>query len=139
MDKTGGIDLEDVGKLILRIMLGGLLIFHGIGKILHGVDFIAGSLASNHLPTFIAYGVYVGEVLAPILVIAGIWTRLSSLVVAVDLLVAILLVRLPAMFTISKTGGWALEVDAFFLLSALALCLLGPGRLSFGRRGGNPG
>ena len=76
--------------------------------------------------------------LAPILVIAGIWTRLSSLVVAFDLFVAILLVRLPAMFTISKTGAWALEVDAFFLLSALAICLLGPGRLRLGRRGSTP-
>jgi len=136
MNEGGRIDLEDVGKLILRIMLGGLLLFHGVSKIMHGIDFIKDGLASNHIPIFIAYGVYIGEVLAPILVIVGYWTRLSALVIAFNLVVAILLVRLPALFAISKSGGWAMELDAFFLLGALALFLLGPGRLRLGRRGG---
>jgi putative oxidoreductase len=130
------IDLEDVGILILRIMLGGLLLFHGVGKIMHGIDFIKGGLATNHIPAFIAYGVYIGEVLAPVLVIAGLWTRLSALVVAFNLVVAILLARLPALFTLSKSGGWAMELDVFFLLSALALVMLGPGKLRLGRRVG---
>lgn len=133
MDETRRIDVEDVGKLVLRIMLGVLLLFHGVGKIAHGIDFIKGGLSSHHLPELIAYGVYIGEVLAPVLIVAGFWTRLSALVVAFDLVVAILLVRLPAFFTLTKSGGWAMELDFFFLLSALVLVLLGPGRLRLGR------
>jgi putative oxidoreductase len=134
MDEENRSDLEDVGKLILRIMLGGLLLFHGVGKVMHGIDFIKGGLVLNHLPAFIAYGVYIGEVLAPILVIVGLWTRIAALVVAFNLVVAIILARLPAMFTVSKSGGWAMELDVFFLLSAFALLLLGPGKLRLGRQ-----
>ena len=134
MEAVNRVDVEDIAKLILRIMVGGLLIFHGISKIVHGIDFIGGSLTAHHLPTFIAYGVYVGEVLAPLFVIAGLWTRLSALVVVIDLVAAILLVRLPFVFTMSKSGGWGMEQDAFFLLGALVICLIGPGRLRLGRR-----
>ena len=30
----------NVGKLILRLMIGGMMIFHGIAKLSHGIDFI---------------------------------------------------------------------------------------------------
>lgn len=133
MNAKEKIDSEDIGKLVLRLMVGGLLIFHGISKAFNGVDFIAKGLAAHGLPSFIAYGVYVGEILAPVLIILGLWTRLSGLVVAFDLLVAILLVRLPAFFTMSRGGGWSVELDAFFLLSGLAVFFLGPGRIRLGR------
>ncbi len=48
----------DLGKLIIRLTLGGLMLFHGIAKLLNGVGFIEGELASHGLPTFLAYGVY---------------------------------------------------------------------------------
>ncbi len=134
MDATSKVDIEDIGKFILRLMVGGLLIFHGISKIINGVDFIKGALAAHHLPTLIAYGVYVGEVVGPLFVLVGLWTRLAALVVVVDLVAAILLVRLPFLLTMSKSGGWGMEQDAFFLLGALAICLIGPGRIKAGRR-----
>jgi putative oxidoreductase len=136
MADTGKLDRVDAGTLILRILVGGLLAFHGISKLIHGIGFIEGALAGIGLPGFIGYGVYVGEVLAPAAIILGLWTRLASLVVAFDLVVAILLVRLPAFFTISKSGGWGMEQDFFFLLGALALFLLGPGRIRLGRGAG---
>ena len=136
MDEAKKINLEDMGKLVIRIMLGGLLLFHGIGKVVHGVDMIQNMLVAHHYPAFAAYGVYLGEVVAPIFIILGFWTRLSSLVIAFDLAVAILLVRMPEMLTLAKSGGWALELEAFFFLSALALMLLGPGKLRLGGRGG---
>ncbi|MDA8425303.1 MAG: DoxX family protein [Treponema sp.] len=136
MDEAKKINLEDMGKLVIRIMLGGLLLFHGIGKVVHGVDMIQNMLVAHHYPAFAAYGAYLGEVVAPIFIILGFWTRLSSLVIAFDLAVAILLVRMPEMLTLAKSGGWALELEAFFFLSALALMLLGPGKLRLGGRGG---
>ncbi len=136
MSAAGRMGWEDVGRFLLRLMVGGLLLFHGISKMIHGVAWIGDSLARAHLPHFMAYGVYVGEVLAPILIIIGFLTRISSLVVAIDIIVAIALARLPAFFTIDRTGGWAMELDFFFLLGALALAALGPGRLRLTRYGG---
>jgi putative oxidoreductase len=136
MDEARKINLEDVGKLVLRIMLGGLLLFHGASKIVHGVGMIETRLVALNYPAFIAYGVYIGEIVAPLFVIFGFWTRFSALVIAFDLVVAVLLVRMPDMFTLAKSGGWAMELDFFFLLSALALFLLGPGKLKLGRKAG---
>ncbi len=132
MAEAGKKVMEDAGRLLLRLMLGGLLLFHGVSKLVYGIGWIRDALVAAHLPAFAAYGVFVGEVLAPVLVILGLWTRISALVVAFDIAVAILLVRLPALFAMDRTGGWAMEQDFFFLLSALGAFLLGPGRFALG-------
>ena len=64
---------DDTGKLVLRVALGVLILLHGIAKIGGGVSGIGGMLASQGLPGFLAYFVYVGEILAPVLLIAGIY------------------------------------------------------------------
>lgn len=56
---------EDAGKLLLRLAVGGLMLFHGLHKLIDGVDGISGMLVAKGLPGFIAYGVLVGEVVAP--------------------------------------------------------------------------
>jgi putative oxidoreductase len=47
----------DLGKLVLRVVLGGLILFHGIAKLVHGPGYVIGMLASAGLPTILAYGV----------------------------------------------------------------------------------
>ena len=121
---------ENVGRLLLRLTVGGLLLFHGISKLIHGVAWMAGPLSSFHLPFFVAYGVYVGEIVAPVLIILGIWTRPAAFVIAFDLLTAILLVSHARMGSISPGGGWGIELDAFYLLTALAISFLGAGKIS---------
>lgn len=121
---------EDLGKLLLRLTLGILLILHGIAKIFGGVAGIAGMLQNAGLPGFIAYGVYIGEVLAPLLVILGLYARIGALIIAVNMLVAIWLVHAHEIFLLGKTGGWALELQGFFLFVALSVALIGPGRFS---------
>ncbi len=130
---------DDVGKLILRLTMCGLLLFHGIAKILHGIGPIMGDLERIHLPAFIGYGVYIGEVVAPLLIILGLWTRASALIVAFDLLVAILLVKLPMFFTLARSGAWANESEAFYLLLALVIFFQGAGRLAIRGDGGRWG
>jgi len=125
--------MEDVGKLVLRITMAGLILFHGIAKIMHGVSFIGGALASNHIPSFVAYGVYIGEVIAPLFVISGKWTRIASLVVVFNMIVAIALEAYRNTFVIQRTGAWALEAEAFYLLTALVIFFIGAGRFSVGR------
>ncbi len=123
---------ENLGKLILRLTVGGLLLFHGISKLIHGVSWMAGPLAAFHLPAFISYGVYVGEVVAPLLIIIGVYTRLAGLVVSFDLFMAILLVSHSRMFVVGPAGGWGLELDAFYLLTGICVFLLGAGKYSLG-------
>ena len=127
---------EDAGKLLLRLAVGLLILFHGVAKITGGIDGITGMLAKSGVPAGVGYLVYVGEVVAPLFVILGAWTRPAALVIAINMLVAVALVHLNDLFSISKTGGYALELQALFLLSAIAIALLGAGRYSLaGARG----
>jgi len=125
----------DAGLLVLRLGVAAILLFHGIFKLTHGVGFIAGMLGRMGLPTFVAYGVYVGEILAPVLLIVGLWTRPVALVIAFDLLMAIVLARRNDVFKVNPMGGgWAIELEALILIAALALALTGGGRYALGRR-----
>lgn len=121
---------EDLGKLVLRITLAILILLHGIAKLHHGIDFITGLVTNAGLPTAFAYLVYVGEVLAPILVLVGLFTRPAALIIAINMIVAIALVHMNELFALTKTGGWALELQGMFLISAIVISLLGPGRYS---------
>ena len=123
---------DDTGKLMLRAALAILLLFHGVSKLIGGVGFITGMLAKAGLPPAVGYLVYIGEVVAPVLILLGIWTRAAALVVVVNMIVALLLVHAGQFFTMSQTGGWALELQGFYFASALAVALLGAGRYSLG-------
>ena len=119
---------ENIGKLILRLSLGGLILMHGISKLTGGIGFISDTVTGAGLPAFLAYGVYVGEVLAPLLLIAGFYSRIGAGLIAVNMLFAIGLVHGAEFFTLNQTGGWALELQGMFLFTAIALVLIGPGQ-----------
>jgi len=123
----------DVGLLALRLAAGGLLLFHGVHKVLHGVGPIAGMLTAHHLPGFLAYGTYVGEVVAPALVLVGVLTRPAAAVVAFNMVVAIGLAYGGKLASLTAQGGWVAELPALYLLAAVALICTGPGRLSVSR------
>lgn len=97
---------QDFGRLVLRVTVGGLLLFHGISKLIRGVAWMAGPLGAVHLPFFIAYGVFVGEIVAPVLVLLGVWTRPAALVVVFNMFMAIVLVTHARMASINPGGGW---------------------------------
>ena len=125
---------NDLGKLILRFTLGVLILLHGIAKITGGTAGVEKMLEGAGLPSLIAAGVYVGEVLAPILVIIGFYARVGAALVVVNMLFAIMLAHRADLYVITKSGGWALELQAFFLFTALALALIGPGRFGINQR-----
>lgn len=122
--------MEDIGKLILRVTTAGLILFHGIAKLQHGISFIQAGISAHHLPQFMAYGVYIGEVIAPLFILAGLWTRVAALVVAFNMIVAVLLTAYRNAFVIQRTGAWGLEAEAFFFLTALVIFFIGAGRFS---------
>lgn len=121
---------EDAGKLLLRLSVGGLMLFHGIGKLLTGAAGIKGLLASFGLPEFIAYGTFLGEIVAPAFIILGILTRPSALLVAFTMVVAWLMIGINKTFVLDATGAWAIESLVYFFISALALALMGSGKYS---------
>ena len=130
---TGNMDLSaNLGKLVLRLMLGGLLLLHGLAKIQRGVDGIMQRVGSNGLPSSLGYLVYVGEVLAPLLLIVGLWSRAAALIVAVNIAVAVLLAHASQFGELGRSGGWALELQAFYFFTAVAIVLVGGGRFGVG-------
>jgi len=127
-----GRSTDDAGKLLLRVSVGLLMLLHGLFKIGAGPGFVVGLVEGLGLPGVLAYGVYVGEIVAPVLMIVGFWTRPAALVVAINMVVAILLVHTSHFFALTQQGGWSLELQGLFLFGALAVALLGAGRYSIG-------
>jgi putative oxidoreductase len=87
------------------------------------------------LPAWLQYGAYVGEVLAPVLVILGLWARPAALVMAFDMFMAIYLARRGDVAKVNPmSGGWAIELELLYLVGALAIALAGAGRYGLGKR-----
>lgn len=126
------VNTDDAGKLVIRATLAILILFHGIAKLSSGAGFITGLVGGLGLPPVLGNLVYVGEVVAPLLVLAGFWTRPAALVIAINMAVAILLVHAKELTQLSGTGGWALELQGMFLAGAISVALLGAGRFSLG-------
>ncbi len=126
--------MTDAGKLILRLALGVLILLHGIAKLTSGIDGITRMVTSAGLPDWVAYGVYVGEVVAPLMVIAGWFSRIGAGVIAINMVFAIALAHRSDLFGLNATGGWALELQGMFLFTAVAIACLGPGRYSANRQ-----
>ena len=124
---------DDAGKLILRLTLRILMLLHGIAKIFGGVDGLEKMVAGAGLPSVLAYGVYLGEVLAPLLVIFGFFARFGAAIIVVNMLFAIFLAHRADLFLLTRSGGWALELQGFFLFTALALVFMRPGRFAINR------
>ena len=106
----------DTGLLTLRLTLGVLMLLHGIEKIQKGTSFIQQSLTDIGLPAFFGYGVYIGEILAPLMLIIGYRTRVAAIIYAVNCLVAMLMVHSGDIFTLTKHGGWGVELLGLYLL-----------------------
>lgn len=121
---------DDLGKLLLRLAVGGLMLFHGLHKLFGGVEGISGMLVAKGLPGFIAYGVLIGEVVAPILIVLGILTRPAALALAFTMVVAWLMVGTGKTFALDAVGAWAIESLVYFFIGALAVVFLGAGRYS---------
>ncbi len=121
---------DALGKLILRLSAGILMLFHGVAKVLHpeSLGFIRSLLEGVDLPAALAYGVYVGEIIAPLMVILGIYSRIGGLIMAVNMVFAIWLAHSADIFSLTAHGGWAMELQGLYFFSSLAIIFLGSGR-----------
>ena len=135
MSDAPKITTDDWGKLLLRLAVGGLMLFHGVHKLHHGVDPIIEMLTAQGLPDAAVYGVYVGELVAPLLIIAGLLTRLAGLIFAFNMGVAIMLAHSAELTVVNpETGAYALELHLLYLFGGLALACMGGGKLVVGKK-----
>lgn len=116
-------DQPRAGALLLRWTLAILMLLHGWAKITGGVGGIEGMLVAKGLPGFLAYGAYLGEVVAPLMLLAGFWVVPAALIIVVNMLFAFGLAHMGHLLQLTNTGGWRLELQAFFLVTALVVAL----------------
>lgn len=127
----------DVGCLLLRLTIGGLMLIHGINKMIHGTEQVSEVLMSVGLPAFFSFGVFLGEVVGPIMMIIGWKVRAAGFLVAFNMFMAILLVHSADFFAISEVGGWMLELNALYFFGAIAIIFFGSGRFSLSKGRGS--
>jgi putative oxidoreductase len=118
---------DDVSKLLLRFTVASMMLLHGLAKLRHGIAGIVSAVVAHGLPSFVAYGVYVGEVLAPCAILLGLFTRYAAAILAFNMAVAVWLAHPGDLFHLGKGGGYALELQLFYFVGALAIALVGPG------------
>lgn len=123
---------DDIGKLLLRLVLGAVMLFHGVYKVFHpaALDWIGGMLAKLGLPMELAFAVYLGEVLGPLLVIVGMFSRIGGLLISINMVFAIVLVDRAALLQIDKFGGWQVQTEALLLVCGLAVLFGGSGKFA---------
>ncbi|WP_457745374.1 DoxX family protein [Sulfurimonas sp.] len=117
----------DIAKLLLRVSLGVLILFHGIHKVIYGLSGVKAMLSSAGLAEFLAYGVYVGELIAPIFIILGLYARVASAVLGFNMFMAILLAY-GFSISMSKYGGLSFETPLLYLIMSILIILLGSGK-----------
>ncbi len=118
----------DLGIFISRVAIGFTMLVYGVNKLVHGIGFITGMMRDLGLPSFLSYGVYLGEIVAPILIIIGFRTRVAGLVFALNCLAAIVLAQRDNLFRINDFGGWALELLVIYMLMGVCYWFTGAGK-----------
>ena len=125
---------NSLGLLILRLSIGLMMLMHGTAKLMHGTGGIEQMLAGMELPSFIVYGVYMGEVIAPLLIIIGYGTRLAAAIFAFNMIVAVGMAHAGDIFSINAAGGWAIELHGLYFFGAIALIFTGAGKYALSNK-----
>ncbi|MDN3725327.1 DoxX family protein [Aequorivita sp. SDUM287046] len=123
----------DLGLLLMRLAIGFPMLIYGISKIQNGIAFIKELLIGYGISPLLGYGVYIGEVVAPILIILGFRIRFAALIFAINCFSAIVLAQMDKVFALNDYGGWALELLAIYLIIAMALFFTGAGKYSLSK------
>ncbi|ABA87285.1 DoxX family protein [Syntrophotalea carbinolica DSM 2380] len=133
---------NDLGSLVLRVILGGVFFPHGAQKALawfggHGMaPTVAFFDQAFGVPAALAYLVIAAEFLGAIALVLGLLTRFAAFGIFAVMAGAIYLVHWQNGFFMNWTGsqqGEGIEYHLLVLGMALALMIRGGGRASFDR------
>ena len=131
---------RDLAWLVIRVAAGGMLLEHGIVKLMYSsiTAFAAGSMARRGIEPAVpaAYAVFFLETVGAICIILGLFTRLFAAMIFVEFLVIIFVANWGgglANFAWTRPGGgW--EYPLFWEMSWLAILLRGGGPYSLDRK-----
>ncbi len=115
--------LNDVVFIGLRSVLGIIFVLHGISKFDPG---FANNLPKMGLPVELQIPIALAELIPGILLIIGVLSRLSAAMISIIMLGAIFMIKGAS----SITGKGGVELDLILLASALAIMIIGPGKIS---------
>jgi putative oxidoreductase len=119
--------------LVVRVIVGIIMAAHGWQKLTQtGPANFGGQMLSGMgvpLPVFMGYVVTFVELFSGILLILGLLSRLAALLLTIDLVVAILLVKVNVGL-LSGSSGTGAELDLALIAGLLVILLAGPGKLS---------
>ena len=114
---------QDIGRFGLRLVIGSIFIAHGISKFNPG---FAGFLTSQGIPVELQIPIALAELIPGILLITGILTRLSGIMLSIIMLGAIFVIKGAA----SLIGEGGVELDLILLASILIIVGVGPGKIA---------
>jgi len=115
--------LNDVVFMGLRSAIGVIFIVHGIGKFNPG---FTNFLSNMGLPAEMQIPIALAELVPGILLIVGVFSRLSASLLSIVMLGAIFYVKGAQ----SLTGDGGIEIDLILLASSIVIMIVGPGRIS---------
>ena len=125
--------LASLAPLAVRIIVGIIMFAHGLQKL---TEVVPGNFGGQvlaglgvPLPVFMGYVVTLVELVGGLLLIVGFLSRLAALLLTIDLVIAILLVKVNVGF-ISGSSGTGAELDLALIAGFLVILFAGPGRLS---------
>lgn len=120
------------GIFVLRLALGVMFIAHAYLKVaVFTVPGFEGFLASQGLPTVLAWPIILAELVGGVAIVVGFYSRVASLLL-LPVLVGALFVHAPNgwLFT-AANGGW--EYPAFLVVAAVVQIFVGDGAFALRR------
>ncbi len=119
--------------LLVRMIVGGVFLAEGFQKFLFAEALGVGRFMKIGIPAPEIMAPFVGvvEIVCGALLLAGLWTRLATIPLTIDILVAIATTKIPILV---ERGFWAMvheaRTDYSMLLGLIVLSLIGAGRWS---------
>ena len=125
--------LASLAPLAVRLIVGIIMLAHGWQKLTEmGPGNFGGQMLAGlgvPLPVFMGYVITFLEIIGGILLIIGFLSRLAALLLTINLVMAILLVKVNVGF-LSGSSGTGAELDLALIAGFLVILFAGPGRLS---------
>jgi len=119
---------KNLGIFILRLTIPFTMLIYGINKVIEGTGFIGSLLEQYGLPKMMANGVFIGEIVAPLMLMIGFRARLAGLIFSFNCLLAIVMAQTQNIFKLNEFGGWSLDLLFIYLITGIVFFVSGAGK-----------